>query len=316
MEVRDKVVVVTGAGRGIGAALARRFAAEGAAGIVVSDVNGSAATEVAASLDRAIAVAADVTDAAQVAALVTAAEEAFGPVDLFCSNAGVAFGRGMDASPTDWATNLNVNVMAHVHAANAVLPSMLARGRGYFLNTASAAGLLMAPGDAPYTVSKHAAVAFAEWLSVTYGDRGIGVSVLCPMGVRTDMLMPGIEQGDLSALAVAAFGDILEPDQVAGIVVEGLAAEKFHILPHPEVATFVQRKATDVDRWLSGMRRAATQLPTPPGLTPHPGESRSQAHRMQVSGRSERGVSFLPETAFRCVCERDSRGLEVSPATA
>jgi len=264
VEVRDKVVVVTGAGRGIGAALARRFAAEGAAGIVVSDINGSAADEVAASLDRAIAVAADVTDADQVAGLVTAAEEAFGPVDLFCSNAGVAFGHGMDASPADWATNLNVNVMAHVHAANAALPSMLARGRGYFLNTASAAGLLMAPGDAPYTVSKHAAVAFAEWLSVTYGDRGIGVSVLCPMGVRTDMLMPGIEQGDLSALAVAAFGDILEPDQVAGIVVEGLAAEKFHILPHPEVATFVQRKATDVDRWPAGMRRAATQLPAPP----------------------------------------------------
>jgi NAD(P)-dependent dehydrogenase (short-subunit alcohol dehydrogenase family) len=137
---------------------------------------------------------------------------------------------------------------------------MLARGRGYLLNTASAAGLLMAVGDAPYSVSKHAAVAFAEWLSVTYGDRGVKVSVLCPMGVRTDMLMPGIEQGEVSALAVAAFGDILEPDQVAGIVVDGLAAERFHILPHPEVATFVKRKADDVDRWLSGMRRATTHL--------------------------------------------------------
>lgn len=262
MQVRDSVVVVTGAGRGIGAALARRFAAEGAAGIIVSDVDASSAASVAASIGtQAVAVAADVTEAAQVAALVEAAEREFGPVDLFCSNAGVAFGRGMSASPADWAANLNVNVMAHVHAANAALPSMVARGRGYFLNTASAAGLLMAPGDAPYTVSKHAAVAFAEWLSVTYGDRGIKVSVLCPMGVRTDMLMPGIEQGETSALAVAAFGDILEPDQVAAIVVEGLAAEKFHILPHPEVAKFVKRKADDVDRWLSGMRRAAAQLP-------------------------------------------------------
>ncbi|GAA3435423.1 SDR family oxidoreductase [Kutzneria kofuensis] len=262
MQVRDSVVVVTGAGRGIGAALARRFAAEGAAGIVVSDIDGDSAAAVAASLDsRAVAVAADVTDAAQVASLVAAAEKEFGPVDLFCSNAGVAFGRGMDASPADWAVNLNVNVMAHVHAANAALPSMLQRGRGYFLNTASAAGLLMAPGDAPYTVSKHAAVAFAEWLSVTYGDQGVKVSVLCPMGVRTDMLMPGIEQGEVSALAVAASGDILEPDHVAGVVVEGLAAERFHILPHPEVATFVQRKAADVDRWLTGMRRATAQLP-------------------------------------------------------
>jgi NAD(P)-dependent dehydrogenase (short-subunit alcohol dehydrogenase family) len=260
MQVRDSVVVVTGAGRGIGAALARRFAAEGAAGIVVSDVDAAAAEAVAASLDRAVAVPADVTDADQVASLVTAAESAFGPVDLFCSNAGVAFGRGLEASPADWAANLNVNLMAHVHAANAVLPSMLARGRGYLLNTASAAGLLMAVGDAPYSVSKHAAVAFAEWLSVTYGDRGVKVSVLCPMGVRTDMLMPGIEQGEVSALAVAAFGDILEPDQVAGIVVDGLAAERFHILPHPEVATFVKRKADDVDRWLSGMRRATTHL--------------------------------------------------------
>ena len=261
MQVRDSVVVVTGAGRGIGAALARRFAAEGAAGIVVSDLDAANAASVASSLDRAVSVPADVTDADQVAALVAAAEKEFGPVDLFCSNAGVAFGRGLDASPADWAANLNVNVLAHVHAANAVLPSMLSRGQGYLLNTASAAGLLMAPGDAPYTVSKHAAVAFAEWLSATYGDRGIKVSVLCPMGVRTDMLMPGIEQGEASALAVAAFGDILEPDQVAGIVVDGLAAEKFHILPHPEVGTFVQRKAADIDRWLSGMRRAAAQLP-------------------------------------------------------
>ena len=262
MQVRDSVVVVTGAGRGIGAALARRFAAEGATGIVVSDINTDAAASVAASIGaQALAVPADVTDFAEVSSLVSAAEQEFGPVDLFCSNAGVAFGRGLEASPSDWAANLNVNLMAHVHAANAVLPSMLERGQGYLLNTASAAGLLMAPGDAPYTVSKHAAVAFAEWLSVTYGDQGIKVSVLCPMGVRTDMLMPGIEQGEVSALAVAAFGDILEPDQVAGIVVDGLAAEKFHILPHPEVGTFVKRKADDVDRWISGMRRATAQLP-------------------------------------------------------
>ena len=262
MQVRDSVVVVTGAAGGIGAALARRFAAEGAAGLVLSDLDGDAVAEVAAGLPvKAVGVRADVAIAEEVAGLVATAEREFGPVDLFCSNAGVATGHGVeDATPEDWALNFSVNTMAHVYAAQAVLPSMLARGRGYLLNTASAAGLLMTPGDAPYSVSKHAAVAFAEWLSAEYGDRGIGVSVLCPMGVRTNLLMPGIEQGHASALAVAAFGEILEPDDVAGMVVEALDSEKFLILPHPEVHTFMQRKASDVDRWLAGMRRAATKL--------------------------------------------------------
>lgn len=259
MQVRGSVVVVTGAGRGIGAALARRFAAEGAAGVLVSDIDAAAAQAVASELTgtKAVAVGADVSVATEVTGIVETAERELGPIDLFCSNAGIASGKPLDeASPDDWARAWSVNVMAHVHAANAVLPSMLARGKGYLLNTASAAGLLIAAGDAPYTATKHAAVGFAEWLSVTYGSRGIKVSALCPMGVRTDMLIPGIEQGNPSALAVAASGPILEPDDVAGIVVEGLAAERFLILPHPEVAKFEERKAADRDRWIAGMRRA------------------------------------------------------------
>jgi NAD(P)-dependent dehydrogenase (short-subunit alcohol dehydrogenase family) len=265
MLVRDKVVVVTGAAGGIGAALAGRFAQEGAAGVVVSDVDGDGAAKVAASLgDRAIAVRTDVTDAAQVAELVAAAESAFGPVDLFCSNAGVATGIGIDAPAQAWAASWSVNVMAHAHAADAVLPSMLARGDGYLLQTVSAAGLLTCPGDAPYTATKHAALGLAEWLSMTYGTAGIRVSVLCPMGVRTNMLMPGIESGNASALAVAASGQIIEPAEVADAVVTGLADERFLILPHPEVATMYAAKAADPDTWLSKMRHAVgKQLETP-----------------------------------------------------
>ncbi|AHH95559.1 SDR family oxidoreductase [Kutzneria viridogrisea] len=264
MLVRDSVVVVTGGGRGIGAALARRFAAEGAAGVLVSDLDGDAAQAVAESLEgtKALAVRADVADEAQVTELVRTAERELGPIDLFCSNAGIGTGHTLEESTAeDWSRAWSVNLLSHVHAARAVLPSMLARGRGYLLNTASAAGLLIAPGDPAYTATKHAAVGFAEYLSVTYGSRGIKVSALCPMGVRTDLLMPGVEQGNLSALAVAASGEILEPDEVAGVVVQGLAEERFLILPHPEVAKFVERKAVDRDRWLAGMRRNVDQLP-------------------------------------------------------
>jgi NAD(P)-dependent dehydrogenase (short-subunit alcohol dehydrogenase family) len=176
-------------------------------------------------------------------------------VDLFCSNAGVAFGKGVEAATGDWDLAWRVNVMAHVLAARAVLPSMLERGEGYLLHTCSAAGLLTNPGDAPYTVSKHAAVAFAEWLALTYGDRGVHVSALCPQGVKTNMLLRGLEERNAAARAVAAAGELLEPDQVAEAVVEGLDAERFLILPHPEVATYFRRKAEDPDRWLAGMRR-------------------------------------------------------------
>ncbi|HZD74811.1 MAG TPA: SDR family oxidoreductase [Actinomycetota bacterium] len=259
MEIRGKIVVVTGGANGIGAAMARRFAAEGAAGVVVADLDEAGARRVAAEAQRAgsqsLAVRCDVGEEDQVRALVEAVLERFGQVDLFCSNAGVAFGKGVDAAAEDWDLAWRVNVLAHVFAARAILPSMLARGAGYLLHTCSAAGLLLNPGDAPYTVSKHAAVAFAEWLAVSYGDQGVRISVLCPQGVKTNMLLGGLEEGSQAARAVAAAGELLEPEQVADAVVEGLAAERFLILPHPEVATYLRRKAEDPDRWLAGMRR-------------------------------------------------------------
>lgn len=255
MRVDGKVIVVTGAAGGIGAALAGRFADEGALGVVVSDVDGEGAERTAATIgERAIAVRTDVTDEKQVIDLVHAAESAFGPVDLFCSNAGIATGTGIEAPADMWAASWSVNVMAHVHGANAVLPSMLARGSGYLLHTVSAAGLLTCPGDAPYSATKHAALGLAEWLAFTYGDQGIRVSALCPLGVRTNMLMPGVEAGNPSAVAVAASGRIIEPAEVADAVIEGLADERFLILPHPEVAGLYAGKAADPDRWLSGMR--------------------------------------------------------------
>ncbi|WP_031468697.1 SDR family oxidoreductase [Sciscionella sediminilitoris] len=259
MRIEDKVVVITGGAGGIGSALARRFATEGARGIVVADLDeaGAAATAdaVRAAGGAAVPTAVDVSREESAAELVSLAEREFGPVDLFCANAGVTSGAGIEASAQDWARAWSVNVLPHVYAAHAVLPSMLDRGAGYLLNTASAAGLLTAYGDAPYSVSKHAAVAFGEWLAVTYGDRGIGVSLLCPMGVRTGMLLPGIEAEDPAALAVANSGALLEPDQVAETVLEGLAEERLHILPHPEVATMYAHRAADPDRWAAGMRR-------------------------------------------------------------
>jgi NAD(P)-dependent dehydrogenase (short-subunit alcohol dehydrogenase family) len=254
MRVEGKVVVITGAAGGIGAALARRFAAAGAAGLVLSDVDGAAARALASGFDRATGIECDVTDSAQVAGLVTAAEEAFGPVDLFFSNAGITTGTGLDTTAADWQRAWEVNVVAHIHAARAVLPGMLARGDGYLLQTCSAAGLLTAVGDAPYAVTKHAAVAFAEWLAITYGDRGIKVSALCPQGVRTPMLTSGLEQRHLGALVTAASGAVLTPSEVADAVVDGLAAERFLILPHPEVAAYRRNKVRDPDGWLAAMR--------------------------------------------------------------
>jgi NAD(P)-dependent dehydrogenase (short-subunit alcohol dehydrogenase family) len=257
MELADRVVVVTGGASGIGRALAQRLAPEGARGIVVADLDLAGARVVASAIGpQALAVGCDVAIEAQVAALVARAEEAFGPVDLFCANAGVAVGTDLDTPAADWDLAFAVNVRAHVHAARALMPGWLARGEGYFLATASAAGLLTQIGSAPYAVSKHAAVAFAEWLSVTYGDRGVRVSCLCPMGVRTPMT----EGDDLATDVVAAAGDMLEPDEVADAVVEGLRAERFLILPHPEVLTFFRRKGDDYDRWLAGMRRLQSRV--------------------------------------------------------
>jgi NAD(P)-dependent dehydrogenase (short-subunit alcohol dehydrogenase family) len=256
MRLAGKVVVITGAAGGIGTALAHRFAAEGAAGLVLADVDAPAVSALAAAVDGpAAGVACDVRSGSEVEALVSTAESTYGPVDLFCSNAGVTTGGGLDASDADWARAWEINVVAHIHAARAVLPGMLARGSGYLLQTASAAGLLTAIGDAPYAVTKHAAVALAEWLSITYGDRGIKVSALCPQGVRTPMLTAGLEEGHLGARVTAASGPVLAPEDVAAAVVEGLAAERFLILPHPEVVRYAANKVRDPDGWLTAMRQ-------------------------------------------------------------
>ncbi|MDG4826647.1 SDR family NAD(P)-dependent oxidoreductase [Asanoa sp. WMMD1127] len=260
MELSGKVVVITGAAGGIGAALARRFAAEGAAGLLLADLDTTAVEVLAASIDNARGVGCDVTDPAQVAALVDAAEESFGPVDLFCSNAGITTGTGLDTTDETWDRAWSINVHAHVVAARAVLPSMLDRGTGYLLQTCSAAGLLTAVGDAPYAVTKHAAVGFAEWLSMTYGDRGIRVSALCPQGVSTPMLEQGLARGHAGAQVTAAAGAVLTAEEVADAVIDGLAAERFLILPHPEVATYQRRKSENPDRWLASMRKLISRV--------------------------------------------------------
>jgi NAD(P)-dependent dehydrogenase (short-subunit alcohol dehydrogenase family) len=260
MELNGRVTVVTGGASGIGRAMARRFAAEGARGVVVADLNGDGAEAVAAEMgaDKALGMACDVTDEAQVDALVERAESSFGPIDLFCANAGMGTGMGLDAPDDVWEQSLAVNVKAHVLAARRLMPGWLERGEGYFLSTASAAGLLSQIGDAPYSVSKHAAVAFAEWLSLTYGDRGLHVSCLCPMGVNTAMLNAGLDLEDehgLGARVVAAAGRVLEPEDVAEEVVRTVREERFLVLPHPEVGEFLRRKGDDPERWLAGMRR-------------------------------------------------------------
>lgn len=254
MDVRGAVVVVTGGASGIGAALARRFAADGAEAVVVADLAGAAAEAVADEIGGTGAQL-DAADAAAVRALVDRTVERHGHIDLFCANAGITTGVELDDPDDLFHKAFEINTMSHVYAARAVVPGMLARGSGYLLNTASAAGLLTSPGDAPYAVTKHAAVAFAEWLAVTYGGRGIGVSVLCPLGVATPLLMDPLAAGNPGAQAVAASGQIISPEQVADAVVAGLRDERFLILPHPEVGTFWAQKASDPDRWLAGVRR-------------------------------------------------------------
>jgi len=237
MELRGRVVVVTGAASGIGRALCQRFAREDLAGLVTGDLNDARPTDVSVEAD--------------VRRLVDEAVSRFGRVDLFCSNAGIYIPGDETSTPDgDWDRVWNVNVKAHIYAARAVLPSMLERGEGYLLQTISAAGLLNQIGSASYGVSKHAALGFAEWLAITYGDRGIRVSAICPQGVRTPMLR------EASFLAAGA----IEPEQVAEAAVAGIAAEEFLILPHPEVREYFQRKASDYDRWLRGMRRLQARV--------------------------------------------------------
>jgi NAD(P)-dependent dehydrogenase (short-subunit alcohol dehydrogenase family) len=269
MELRDAVVVVTGGGSGIGAAMCRRFASEEPAAIVVVDLDGDRAARVAddvAAIAPASTVvrsrAVDVADEAQVGALVAETHLEQGRVDLFCANAGIGTGMGVEAPDAAWEQIWHVNVMAHVYAARALLPAWLERGRGYLLTTASAAGLLTNLGDAPYSTTKHAAVGLAEWISITYGDRGVRVSCLCPQGVRTPLLFGGAGSpgdGALSTEVVKA-QRVLEPEEVAESVVDGLRDERFLILPHPEVAEYEQARAGDRDRWLGAMRRLQARI--------------------------------------------------------
>ncbi|MFC5718638.1 SDR family NAD(P)-dependent oxidoreductase [Streptomyces gamaensis] len=258
--VRGTTVVVTGAGGGIGAAIARRFAAEGAR-VVVNDLDAAKAEAVAKEIGAA-AVPGDASD------VVPAAREALGgSVDIYCANAGIAPAGGPDAGEDLWEAAWDVNVMAHVRAARQLLPGWLERGSGRFVATVSAAGLLTMIGSAPYSVSKHAALAFAEWLSLTYRHCGIDVHAICPQGVRTDMLRGTGPAGDLVLVPTA-----IEPAQVADALFEGMAAGRFLILPHPEVADYYAARATDPDRWLRGMNNLQRKLEDIPdsGCYDHP----------------------------------------------
>jgi NAD(P)-dependent dehydrogenase (short-subunit alcohol dehydrogenase family) len=261
MELTDKVIVVTGGANGIGAAMCRRFAAEGARGIVVADLDADTAATVAAEVGG-IAMRTDVASEADVRSMIEVTEETYGPVDVLCLNAGIPTGGSVDAPNDAWQRAWDVNVMSHVYAVRAVLPSMLARGEGYLLHTASAAGLLTNLGAAPYSVTKHAVVALAEWLSVTYGDAGIRVSALCPQFVQTGMLDALTEVGTgFHDLAVATS---ISTEEVAAAVVEGIHDERFLILPHPEVAGYFANKANDYERWLDGMRRLQRRVDAGP----------------------------------------------------
>jgi NAD(P)-dependent dehydrogenase (short-subunit alcohol dehydrogenase family) len=257
MRVEGKVLVVTGGASGIGKAMCLRFHREGARGIAVADINQAGAREVAEAIGG-LALRCDVSVEADIVAVVEETERRFGPIDLFCSNAGIGISDepgGMSTSATneDWQTIWQVNVMAHVYAARAVLPGMIERGEGYLLNTSSAAGLLSQIGSAPYSTTKHASIGFAESLAITHGDQGIRVSVLCPQGVVTPMTEG---QGHTPQ----AGDGMLQPSEVAESVIRGLEEERFLILPHPQVLTYMQRKTSDYDRWLKGMRRFRQQF--------------------------------------------------------
>lgn len=251
MQIKGKVVVVTGGASGIGKSLCERFAQEGASAVVVSDINQAGIDQTVADISastQALGVKTDVGNEEEVNELVAKSLDQFDHIDLFCSNAGIFTAGGENVSTEAWQSIWDINVMSHIFAARVVLPGMLARGEGYLLNTSSAAGLLSQVGSAPYAVTKHAAVGFAEWLSISYGNKGIKVSVLCPQAVRTAMTAGG-DGG------VAGLDGMLEPEKLADTVIETLDQERFLVLPHPEVLTYMRRKTDDYDRWLGGMRR-------------------------------------------------------------
>jgi len=251
MQLKDRIIVVTGAASGIGRAMALRFHNEGAKAVICADINGNAVRAVANEVGGA-AYEVNVAREADIQNLIENVENECGPIDLFCSNAGIAFEGGVEVDNNRWQDIWEINVMAHVFAARHLVPRMIERGGGYLLNTSSAAGLLSQIGSAPYTVTKHAAVSLAEWLAITYGEQGLKVSVLCPQFVRTAMTA-GAED------AVAAVDGILEPEDVAEACVRSIEAEEFLVLPHPQVLEYMRRKTGDYERWIRGMQRLNRQ---------------------------------------------------------
>lgn len=252
MKLADRIIVVTGAASGIGEAMAHRFKAEGAKLIVCADLNAEGVERVAAAVGGT-AIPTDVSKENDIKRLIDTVENDHGPIDLFCSNAGIGIPGGADVGNDGWQTIWDINVMAHVWAARHLIPKMIERGGGYLLNTASAAGLLSQIGSAPYAVTKHAAVGLAEWLALTHGDDGIKVSVLCPQAVRTAMTA-GNEGG------VASIDGMMEPAEVAEACVQTIEAENFLVLPHPEVLEYMRNKTSDYDRWIGGMRKLNRQF--------------------------------------------------------
>ncbi|MEP2987455.1 MAG: SDR family oxidoreductase [Parasphingorhabdus sp.] len=247
MDIKDKIIVVTGAASGIGAALAKRFADGGAKAVVCADITEDALQEVADSVGGT-AIVCNVGKESDIVNLIETVEKDIGPIDLFCSNAGIGAPGGAEAPDEVWQNIWEINVMSHIWAARHLVPKMLERGGGYLLNTASAAGLLSQIGSAPYAVTKHAAVSFAEWLALTHGRQGLGVSVLCPQGVATAMTA-GLKD------SVVAMNGMLEPEVVAHACVEAIAKEEFLVLPHPEVGDYLKAKANNYDRWIGGMQK-------------------------------------------------------------
>lgn len=268
MQIDGKAAIVTGAGGGIGAAIAQRLVENGAS-VTVSDINAETASLTAAHLNgiragSAIGLGSDAADETALRAVIARTEEAFGPVAFYFANAGVGLGAGLEAEDSAWDVAWNVNTMAHVRAARLLVPGWIDKGEGYFFSTASAAGLLTQLGSPTYAVSKHAAVGFAEWLRVTYGDKGVRVSCLCPMGVNTALLNAGDdadeESSRIAAAAVKTSGKVLEPLDVADMVIEAIGDERFLVLPHPEVLDMYRHKGSDYDRWIAGMQRYRASL--------------------------------------------------------
>jgi len=254
LELKDKIIVVTGGASGIGRAMAIRFKAEGAKQVVAVDINIDGA-EATAELIGGVAMSADVSKEEDIQRVIEATEDTIGPIDLFCSNAGVGMAESINSANKEWQMSWDINVMSHVYASRHLLPRMISRGGGYFLNTSSAAGLLNQIGGAAYGVTKHAAVGFGEWLAIHHQHQGIKVSMLCPQAVRTPMT-----DNDNDATAAAASNGMIEPEELCDTVVEGLRSETFMILPHPIVLDYMRNKTSNYDRWIGGMNKLMKKI--------------------------------------------------------